>query len=155
MAMVYGEEHPPQSPAPGRGAEHHCRRVPSYEGQVGLEAVYNSVPPDQPETGISGGGSLCQQADLSVTVIYQLETRPTGNGHRCSHSGLDGDEGLCQPSMEPDWSSPSSDSPAASRACPSGTSMEGTRMLPSTAGNAGDEGSTPDSPKGEPGHSHT
>ena len=64
--------------------------------------MYNSIPPDQPETGTSGGGSLCQQADLSATAIRQLETRPTGNGHRWFHSGLDGDEGLCQPSMEPD-----------------------------------------------------
>ena len=26
MAVVYGEEHPPQNPVHGRCAEHHCRR---------------------------------------------------------------------------------------------------------------------------------
>ena len=64
MAVVYGEEHPPQSATPSRCAEHHSRRrVAGHERPLGLDAVSNNIPSDQPEAGTSGDGPVCQQAN--------------------------------------------------------------------------------------------
>ena len=59
-----------------------------------------------------------------------------------------------QPAVEPDRQGAGPDTPTTSRACPSGTSMEGTGMVPSAPRDAGG-GSSPDSPKEGSDHSHT
>ena len=82
MAVVYGEEHPPQSKAPRRCAEHHSRRrVAGHERPLGLDAVSSNIPSDQPEPGTSGDGPVCQQANPPTPDICQLETRSNGRDH--------------------------------------------------------------------------
>ena len=154
MAMVHGEEHPPQGPAPGRCTEHHSRRrIEVHEGPVRLDAVPESVSQDQLEAGTSGGGPVCEQADTPAPDICQLETRSNGEINRCIHDGLGQPQSVRQPSMEPDRQGPGPDAPPAGGSNPSGPSLEGTGLVPSTAGDAGGH-STPD-PSGQgPDHSH-
>ena len=147
MAVVYGEEYPPQSPTPSRCAEHHYRQqVPSDERSDRLETVPNSLPANQSEAGPSGGGVVCQQVDLPTEAVCQLETRSDGNSHGCIHFELGRAQSIWQPSMEPDRQGDGPDTPTTSRACPSGTSVEGTGMVPSASRDAGGS-SPPDSPK--------
>ena len=83
-----------------------------------------------------------------------METRSNGNNHGCLHIELGRAQGFCQSNVEPDRQSASTDTPTTSRACPSGTSMEGTRLVPSAAGDAS-RGPTSDSPEEGSNLSHT
>ena len=56
--------------------------------------------------------------------------------------------------MEPDWQGSGTDMSTTRRACSSGSSVEGTEMVPSPTGGAG-ETTTPDPPEEGSGHSHT
>ena len=155
VAVVYGEEHPPQGPAPGRCVEHHRRRrVPSHEGPIRLDAVSRSVPPDQPEAGPSGGRPLCQQTDVSAAGLCQLDTISAGVCHGRIHSQLGRAQSVCQPTMEPDRQSPSTDPPTTDGDNTSDTGVEGTGLVPSDTGNASAL-STSDPPEEGPNHSHT
>ena len=79
----------------------------------------------------------------------------TGSGsHRCVHSELGQVQGICQPPMETDWQGSGTDTPKMSRACSTSSSVEGTGMVPSATGDAG-ETTTPDSPEEGSGHSRT
>lgn len=87
--MLYGEDHSPQSPAPGRCVKHHSRRrFTCHEELVRLETVPSSAPSDKPDTMTSGDGPVCHQTDSPAADICQLETRPDGHGHGHIHSGL-------------------------------------------------------------------
>ena len=155
MAVVHGEEHPPQSPAPSRCIEHHCRwRIPSDERSDRLETVPSSLPANQSEAGPSGGGPVCQQVDLPTEGVCQLETRPVGNSHGCIHFGLGRAQSIRQPAVEPDRQGTGPDTPTTSGACPSGTSVEGTGMVPSAPRDAGGS-SSPDPPEEGSDPSHT
>ena len=112
------------------------------------------LPPDQPEAGTSGGGPVCQQTDSTAAHFCDLETRPIGNGHRCLHSELGQAQGIYQPSVEPDKQHSCTDMQAASRACSSGSSLEGTGMVPSATGDAGEITTSDPSEEGS-GDSHT
>ena len=131
LVVVHGEKHPPRGTTPTWGLEYNSRqRVKSHEGPLGLDALPQGVPTDQPETGTPGSGSVCQSTDLPTTTVCQLETGPTSHNNRRIHNKLGGFQGVCKPSLESNRKSAGSDSPATSRACPSGSSMESTGMVP-------------------------
>ena len=159
VAVVYGEEHPSQGTTPARCTEYHSRRrVKSHERPVRLDAVPRHFPPDQQEAGPSGGGPVRQQANPPTPNVCKLETRPIGRDHRCVHNELGRTESIRQSPMEPHWEGTGTDTPTTSRACNSGTGMEGTGMVPSATGDASthtipdtsEEGSDPSHTPGEP-----
>ena len=91
MAVVHGEEHPPQSPAPSRCIEHHCRR------RVSGHEMPKNISLDRQETGPSGAGSVCQQVDTPAAMICQLETGSGSDCYRCIHAELGRVQSICQP----------------------------------------------------------
>ncbi len=137
LSLVHGEEHLPLSRTPPRCTEDHSgRRVQGYEGQDRLDALPPSLPPDQAKEGPSGGGPICNPFDDPAANILQLETRPSGNSNECLHPGLVADQGVRQPSMEPDRQSPLTSSAPASRTCLGSPDMESPTVVPSPTGDA-------------------
>ena len=147
VAVVHGEEYPSQSTTPTRCSEHHSgRRIEGHERPLRLDAMPRNIPPNQPETGTSGGGPICQQVDTPTANLCQLETISDGYDHERIHNELGGVQGICQPALEPDRESASTGTPSTSRACLSGTSMESTGVVPSATEDA-DASTTPDPPE--------
>lgn len=56
------------------------------------------------------------------------------SSHTCINDELGQARSVCQPSMEPDWQGPGTNSLTTSRACPGGSSMEATGMVSSVTG---------------------
>ncbi len=155
LAVVHGEEHCPQGSTSARCSKHHSRqRVESHERSDRLDALSNSLQQDQSDTWSFGRRSVCQQTDPPAPSLCELETRPHDNGNRCLHNGLGHDERVRQPSVEPHREGSGSDPPTTSRACTSGTRVESSSVVPSTAGDVGSHATTT-SPEGGPGAANT
>ncbi len=135
LALVHGEKHLPLSRTPPGCPEHHSGRgVQGHEGQDKLDALSPCTPS---EAGPSGNRPVCDPTNNPAANIHQLETGPSSCGNECLLRELVGDEGLCQPPLEPDRESPLANPQTTSRACPDSPRMEGTTVVPSPAGNAG------------------
>ena len=136
LAVVHGEGHNSTSPAPGRSPElYRGCRIQSNERQIRLDAESKRVSSNQPQTGSTGSGSLCLQTDCPTPLLCELETGPGGNSYGCFHHDLDGPKGICQPAVEPSGKGPLPSSSTEGRSDPGGTSMEGTDVVPNSAGN--------------------
>ena len=83
------------------------RRIQSDEGQVGLDVESNSF--QQNETNSRNRNRfICIPTDHPTSKLFQLETRPMGQGNRCLSTGLVEHEDIhvCQPPMEFNRQSP-------------------------------------------------
>ena len=88
-AVVHEEEHPSSSSAPSRCPEHSCRRGDqNMVRQIGV-AVSNYISENQCPARSSVHRPICKQAIITAPSVRELETRPSGSGHRCLHTGLD------------------------------------------------------------------
>ena len=99
--------------------------------QIGLDAVSNYISEDQCPARSSVHRPICKQAIITVPSVRELETRPSGNGHRCLHTGLDlpSREVVCKPTLGSDRQSPVTHTlTRSSGASLSGTSLESSSM---------------------------
>ena len=85
---------------PGHESNSRCR-IETNERSVGLEIGSTGVPEDQQCLRTTGSGSLCIPTDQSVLLLLQLAARSISRGHGCILPELGGNEGVCQPSLEP------------------------------------------------------
>ncbi len=145
LALVHGEEHLPLSRTPPGCPEHHSGRgVQRHEGQNRLDALPTGIPS---EDGPSGSRPVCDPTNNPAANIHQLETGPSNSGNECLLRELVGDEGLCQPHLEPDGESPLANPQTTSRACPDSPRMEGTTTTDPSEGGS-DSANPPDHPTG-------
>ena len=133
VAVVHGERHISLSRTSSRNLEH-CRgrRIQNDEGPHRLETVPSCVQSNQPGARTPECGPIRHQTNSPAAPVRQLETRPTSYSDGCLLQELVYDEGLCQPTMEPDWESVSTMPETESRAGASGSSMEGSTMVPNS-----------------------
>ena len=85
----------------------------------------------------SAGGRLVHITPVhSAPTLLQLKTGPIGRGNRCLQPAMEIAEGLCEPSMVPDFQgSHTSEEPPGSDNSHS-FSMEGSTLVPCSAGDA-------------------
>ena len=164
MAVVSGEGHILDHPTPPGCPEHNCgRRIPSYEGQVGLDNLPLRLPGNLSEVRPTGSGPLCLSLNSTVATICQLETRPRGDGDGCLLDGLVPITRLCHSTMEPSGESPRTSLPSTSQTGPNSSSMESTTMVCSSTRNAHrdtdidcrQDGPDPGNSRGQPSGHHT
>ena len=155
LVMVHGKKYPITSTALTRSIEFHCRQgVEDLVRQIRMEAFPRLVSEYQSPAGAIINRFICKQTVSPVASLYQLETRPTSDSHRCFHSGLvhHPSKALCQPTMESSRQSPISDTQSkGARADPGGSSVEGTIMVSPVTSDAGQRTtSNPTSTEGNP-----
>ena len=70
-------------------------------GQIGMDAVSNNIPENQWPARSTVHRPVCEQAIITAPSVCELETRPTGSGHRCLHTGLElpSRETVCKPTL--------------------------------------------------------
>ena len=138
LDVVPGEEYSHTGTAPPRCHESNSRcRIESNEGSVRLEIGSTGIPEDQQCLRTTGSGSLCIPTDQSVPPLLQLAARSISRGHGCILPELGGNEGVCQPSLEPNISCISENTDSRSRPDSGGSNMEGTTMVCSATVNVG------------------
>ena len=137
----------------------HAHQLPRAPSSLSGSAVFCQECDNPPQDGQHVSTDIHQQTwgnDLptaeqpsqrDVAVVY-------GMCHGRIHSLLGRAQSICQPTMEPDRQSPSTDPPTTGGVNTSGTCVEGTGLVPSDTGNASGL-STPDPPEEGPNHSHT
>ena len=94
----------------------------------------SSVPSDEPEAWTTGGGSTCQQTD-SPAAGWRTDLKAMAMDAFTLHCAE------LRAYANPPWNPIGrvlADSPTASRACPGGTGVDGTGMVPSATGDAGE-----------------
>ena len=138
VELVPEEKHLDDGRTSPRGEEPGSRfRVQDYQGQVRLDAESSGLQQVEPGDGAPRNRSVCLPFDTSGASIFQLETRPGGNGSRCIHSGLGSETRLCQSTMVPHTTMPVTNQMPGSQGPPDHSSLEDTTMVPSHPGNAG------------------
>ena len=138
LDVVPGEEYSHTGTAPPWCHESNSRcRIESNEGSVRLEIGSTGIPEDQQCLWTTGSRSLCIPTDQSVLPLLQLAARSISRGHGCVLPELGGNEGVCQPPLEPNISCISENTDSRSRPDPGGSRMEGTTMVCSATVNVG------------------
>ena len=138
LDVVPGEEYSHTGTAPPWCHESNSRcRIESNEGSVRLEIGSTGIPEDQQCLWTTGSGSLCIPTDQSVLPLLQLAARSISRGHGCVLPELGGNEGVCQPPLEPNISCISENTDSRSRPDSGGSRMEGTTMVCSATVNVG------------------
>jgi hypothetical protein len=87
--------------------------------------------------GSNSNGPICISADHSVPTLFQLAARSLCSGNKCLPVGLVSYTGLCQPTLEYDREGSVTGQNPTGMHCVSGTSLEDTAIVPSTATCAG------------------
>ena len=108
--------------------------------QIGMDAVSNHIPENRWPARSTVHRPVCEQAIITTSSVRELETRPSGSGHRCLHTGLKlpSREIVCEPTLGSYRQSPVTHSHARSSGAGAGsTSLEGPSMVSSTPSNAG------------------
>ena len=138
LDVVPGEEYSHTGTTLPRWHESNSRcRIESNERSVRLEIGSTGIPDDQQCLRTTGSGSLYISTDQSVLPLHQLAARSISRGYRCILPELGGNEGVCQPSLEPNISYISENTDSRSRPDSGGSSMEGTTMVCSATVNVG------------------
>ena len=102
MDVVSGEEHPYPSSAPTWCIEPGSRQgIQVHEGQIRLESESLNISKKQQGIWATGSGPICIQTNQSVPTLLQLAARSICRGNRRIPPGLDNNERLCQPPLEP------------------------------------------------------
>ena len=70
-------------------------------GQIGMDAVSNHIPENQWPARSTVHRPVREQAIITAPSVCELETRPSGCGHRCLHTGLElpSREIVCKPTL--------------------------------------------------------
>ena len=107
LDVVPGEENTHPSPTPAGGDELYSRQgVQGHEGSVRLEVDPPDLQGNTETVRTTGSGPVCIPADQPVPTLLQLAARSIRRGNRCLPTGLVEGEGVCQPPLELDYSSP-------------------------------------------------
>ena len=102
-----------------------------------LDASSTGVRTDKQLNGPTGCGSLCIQANVPITKVFQLEARPGSGGHGRVHIELESDSWLCKSPMVSDSGSTDQNSSGGSKNSAGGSSMENPALVSSAAGHVG------------------
>ena len=135
--VVPGEEYPHHSTACPRSPELHSRcRVSKHGGPDGLDAGPSHFQENRQLFWSHRGGLVCLTSDKPVPMLLQLAARSLCSGNGCLSSGLDADEGFCQPAVVPDRPDPTVRSNSTGQYSATGPSLEDPALVSSSSGNA-------------------
>ena len=107
LGMEHTEEHSDFSRAPTKQTEQNGRPGVSIKGrQLRVDARSSSVLSDHRSSWSVSGRPICIKVISTAPEIHELETRPRHNCYRCIKPILKGDQGVCLPTILPDWEVP-------------------------------------------------
>ena len=106
-------------------------RIQDGQGLYRLEIEPRDLQPDQPNLWATRSGLVCIQTDSPTAPLLQLETRPASRSNGCFSAGLETQDWVCQPTLVPYGESSESSDGTGSPDRPSGSSVEGSTLVPS------------------------
>ena len=106
-------------------------RIQDGQGPYRLEIEPRDLQPDQPNLWATKSGLVCIQTDSPIASLLQLETRPASRSNGCFLAGLETQDWVCQLTLVPYGESSESSDETGNPDRPSGSSVEGSTLVPS------------------------
>ena len=132
MDLGTPERHPVDSPTHTRSVKYSSRhRIQDGQGPYRLEIEPSDLQPDLPNLWATISGLVRIQTDSPTTPLLQLETRPASRSNGCFSAGLETQNWVCQPTLVPYGETSESSDGTGSPDYPSGSSVEGSTLVPS------------------------
>lgn len=127
MGMVSGERHIHHRVThSGLRKCHSGHRVQGIQRHERLEVGPFSYPATH---NVMSDRSLCQSSVSPTRKVHQLETRPSGNSHRCINNRLEASEGVRFSPVQSDLQDPREGNERSDRDCSSNSGLAGSAVV--------------------------
>jgi len=147
VAMVPGEEPVIVSRISSGGGKLYSRPgVQNKSAICGVAPQAGSIPADNDSTGGMPSRPVCLTTECPMRSLRELEARPQRHGYGCPTNTMDQVDGICLPSILPNWQVSQEGQGGESFTDTGGSSMEITAVVSSSAGTS--SGLSPDPPRG-------